>query len=1298
MVWALRERSMPKTISEITAALLNGENVRGVVLPNSTQRRMLRFLLESPERSQGPFRDDFIQALKDTFNAPDVTTSSEEGEAGAAEAGSCKDEKAGTESANAKPTTPPRWLLHRIEAAGVGGVTRHGAKPFVLDVQGESLAIDGFNGQGKSSLISLIMMGLTGHRIGPHGPSEAACVARQVREVDGKRTAKWPPAVSYPSEFDDFLTVEPSATIRLTFRDEEGNEHFIERKLTREGISPARPVLPPGVTPLCVELSVLVPNRIAHVRVGEETRLVEVLVELIGLEPLRLLGEHATALCHGSKNFVGFPKKAELDNARTAAQAKVDELMASDVARAAELPWTSISAAMGDSKFSERVKEIRDALQKKKSELFIGVTVATSLDLSRPEDVNKVQRAVAEASALLGENLLRSLPSMAAVSQIGALSKPESLQAAQAAVALAQTALEVARGARDRQLKDNRLRLKAVAARWHAEHHPDAETVDACPLCDRSFEAPHEAGSLAIELAELRTEGEEVTRSFEDACRIIEMTLSEALNACGCSTALPAAPIRGLLDELAQTLENSGALGLILSAPRGRALDQIRASADSLLQPPSISDEVDGSPAERGILTAISGAGHAIRLAVAWPEARPLLTMVREEILGKQGADGSYAPGTLLHSLEAVTKASREAAPIDAAIRSLDDAAQAHGRWRDLEAERELRHSIAAAIEPLKGLTRLVDEEAREALELVTEDTVELFNRIYAGGQLDLSGAVLERRSSLMVEGRFGEALLDASHIANTSWLRAFLWAFALTLRSHFVEGMGYDPMPLLLMDDPQATFDHCNERQWAQLLAEMVAAPNGGKPQAQLLVTSYDDRLFDLMKMHGGFAGRRAAVCGLSPETGVLRVIDGDLHKRCWDAFKADRRPETARDYIAEVRNVTEGKLGIILHVYGIKTSMATLKDYMAALESRKEMPFFSSPEVQKVMNTLRTARAFISAINASHHEADRKTLTAIDAEAVQTTWQKLDDQLEAANILARRFEFYGPRQISPETVLPFPQVNRFEPATEVSNSDFVLSGRVAAATDGRVTVGEADEGEQRRFVRHCAVRMLADTLAPIAVAGDILILRKYGKPKDDDLVVADVDGVLRARRLRMAGGTSKMITLLAEPNGPSGEPPLVIGSAGEEIRIVDGVLFSTSKVVRGSPSLGEAEDVGRQVDIMVHAGREGSVWQVDGDSAVPVALDGQFLLVGAPVRRPEELRALDSTPVFATVESGENEPERYFKRLRLAGTVVVLESIETSGRFPPIVCGLTDSLGLPTLVQVAPVKGVLFQCSAQS
>lgn len=1285
---------MPRTISEITGALLRGDNIRGVILSNAIQRRMLQFFLRSEDRSEGPFRPEFVQLLKSAFaeEGPDDavvnvarpdTAQSEETDRRLADA------------ATSGPDMPPRWSLHRIEATGVGGVTRHGAGEFVLDVCSESLAIDGFNGQGKSSLASLVMLALTGHRIGPHGPTAAANAALPVREADGKRSAKWPPAVAYPDQFSDFLTAEPSATIRLIFEDGAGNEHVTERVLTREGIRPAEPVLPRGVTPLCVELSVLVPNRIAHVRVGEETRLVEVLVELIGLEPLRLLGEHVAALCHGNKNFVGFLKKGAIEAARAEAVVAVTALVVSDTVKD-ELPWSSAVTALGDPCFSECAQKARSAMLQKKADLFTDVTVAPSLDLSRPEDITKVQQASAEAEALLGESLLRRLPSMAAISQINALSSPAGLRGADAALATAHTELEKARRARDRQIKDNRLRLKALAARWHADQHPGFGAVDECPLCDRPFGPSAECKSLAEELGALRQEGDEVTRSFEDACRIIEMTLSEAMTASGCSTVLPADPVRSLLEDLAKELRESAALSLILSAPRDAALDRLQLVAQSLPQPLAAGDEAELSHEVR-ILAAISNAGHAIRLARGWPEAKRALSTVREEILGRRADDGTCAAGTLMHSLEAVTMVARQAAPIDAAIQLIEQATRAHARWHELQTERELRQRIVSAIEPLKGLTRLVEEEAREALSAVTGGTVELFNQIYAGGHLGLSGAVLDRRSSLMVEGQFGEALVDASLVANTSWLRAFLWAFALTLRSRCIEAIGHNPMPLLLLDDPQATFDHCNERQWAQLLAEMAAQPVNGLADAQLLVTSHDARLFDLMELHGGFGGRRAAVCGLCPRTGILRVIDGGRHAREWDAFNGDPRPETAQRYIEEIRNLTESKLGIILHVYGIRPPKATLKDYMAAMESKKEMPFFSSPEVRRVMEMLASAKSFTNAINASHHDAERRTLGELDARAVHKTWQKVDDLLDAAYVLARRFQFYGPRQITPATVLPFPPITRFAPASEVANSNFAISGRVAAATDGRVIFGEADADrwKQHRFVRHSAARVLADSLAPIATVGDILILRNFGTPRDGDLVVADIGGIVRARRLRIAAGDSGMVALLAEPNGPGGEPPLIVESACDEMRIVEGVLYAASAPASALLSVHEVEDLGRSIDVTSYAGPGGSVWQIDGDSAVPVALSGQLLVVGAAVENEDALHALDGTPVFATIEGRGGDPEQYFKRLRLAGTIVVLESIESSGRFPPIVCSLADTSVLPRLMKIAPVKGVLFPYS---
>ncbi len=96
-----------------------------------------------------------------------------------------------------------------------------------------------------------------------------------------------------------------------------------------------------------------------------------------------------------------------------------------------------------------------------------------------------------------------------------------------------------------------------------------------------------------------------------------------------------------------------------------------------------------------------------------------------------------------------------------------------------------------------------------------------------------------------------------------------------------------------------------------------------------------------------------------------------------------------------------------------------------------------------------------------------------------------------------------------------------------------------------------------------------------------------------------------------------------------------------------------------------------------------------VDGDSAEPHALDKQFLIIANPMPVPEACKKLEGQPVIAEDSSG----SRYFKRLRSGGEgVVILESLEIGGDFPPIV--LADKPGSALRIQtIWPVLGVLFE-----
>jgi hypothetical protein len=96
-----------------------------------------------------------------------------------------------------------------------------------------------------------------------------------------------------------------------------------------------------------------------------------------------------------------------------------------------------------------------------------------------------------------------------------------------------------------------------------------------------------------------------------------------------------------------------------------------------------------------------------------------------------------------------------------------------------------------------------------------------------------------------------------------------------------------------------------------------------------------------------------------------------------------------------------------------------------------------------------------------------------------------------------------------------------------------------------------------------------------------------------------------------------------------------------------------------------------------------------VDGDSAEPHALHKQFLIIANSMPVSQAIKTLDGQSVIAEDYSG----SRYFKRLRCGGAgVVILESLEIGGDFPPIV--LADKPGSSLHIQtIWPVLGVLFE-----
>ena len=1243
---------------------------------------MMGFLLQSDERGSGPFADAYVAALKDAFLNSSVVA-----ETPAAPVNAIGDDR-----------ELPIWRLQRIEAEGFGGVNAHDGQKFVLDIAGDSFCVDGYNGQGKTSLASILAVGLTGQRFGLHGPSPAACLPSAVRSsVNRTTTSRWPSAVAYPATFEELSITEPRAKVRLGFADQSGETHIIDAEITERGFNPSRPHLPPGVPELLVELAILMPNRISHLRIDEDTRLVEVLVQLIGLDPLRAMGEHVMALCHGSKNFAGSPRTADIKKAKDTLIAALRQLsvpnpMLTGTLDASEL----LKNVQADIDIDEALDRTIEKLRDKKTVLFAAVTVDVSLDLAKWEHQAQLQQSVGRLRTKLDARNLGTLPAMQFLRKLNALNRPEVLDAVENAAATAELALQNAERDRERQLTDRRLRLKAAAAEWHREQHPQDSPVDECPLCERALTDDSTLRKLGVEIRELRRDAERMRRTFGEACAVSRTDLARTLAELEAPATLPQDPLMDFADQFSAMLRDDSDLDLMLSRPRQHALDEIATQIARLPPAPSLHSmtTMAAVPQEAELRMAIAEARRLAALIVWWPTVQPGLAALREGTLGKQDEQGVWTQDTLGAALEHLLALVAAAAPIDEALRHIEAARQAGATLTALRAERLLRSRIVDAIEPLKGLASLVDDEARTALSEVASITRRWFSDVYYASTLELEGAAITRKGVLEIEGVLGGVLLDATLVANTSWLRAFLWAFVFALRQHTIERLGHNPFPLLLLDDPQATFDNSHERQWAILLARMTSGTAPPETTAQLFVTSHDPKLFDLMAQYGEYSGRRAAVHGLDMTTGCLRVLDGTAPERDWAAFQVDRRPETAQNYIAGVRILVEARLALILHAFGIVVPRAQLNSLINEIDRRKDWPYYSSGPIRDLIDMLRIEKGFRETLNASHHAEDRHKLSEPDAKRVHECWSKLRNILELAGAEVRRLEFFGPRKLPLEAgradsarVIRLPVTARVKPAR------LTVQGKVAAATDGRVSLGTDATAHALGFPNHGAVRLLADTLSPVASVGDILLIRLYHEPRDGDLVVAEVGGVLRARRVRFVDGDPEQAVLIATGEAPlATPPPIIVRPSPNGMRIIDGVLHERRRWTADHSLPGEAGETTEEIDLTAYCGTGSSIWQVSGDSASPVALDGQFLLVGSPTSSREAVMSFDGEMVLAEVESTADEPERYLKRLRWTPAMVVLESIENGGNYPPVLCSPHSKGLFPTLLRVAKVNGILF------
>ena len=295
-------------------------------------------------------------------------------------------------------------------------------------------------------------------------------------------------------------------------------------------------------------------------------------------------------------------------------------------------------------------------------------------------------------------------------------------------------------------------------------------------------------------------------------------------------------------------------------------------------------------------------------------------------------------------------------------------------------------------------------------------------------------------------------------------------------------------------------------------------------------------------------------------------------------------------------------------------------------------------------------------------------ETITVREAKQIYGFWR--ETLFPAVHRVWEEYRFLQKSIVGETAAIPLPVNCNHKPprSTVLAAVQPAILGRVSAYSDGRaasaIRIDHLSNGDAVDLSARAAYRLAKDTLSPVARVGDILLTRLDGQCRAPNLIVEDRGTYRVARRWLEYAAVPALAVLAASSSNPREVPPAIISRAeGANRRKIIGVLFAADQLQPGDRVDPDTEatsldaDNGMVADLIADT----DVFQVQGSSAEPIALDRQYLLAkSAKDDLPKSLDELDGKPVIAE----DSEDCAFFKRLRvLDARSVILESLDKTG-----------------------------------
>ncbi len=1287
---------MSLSLSEAKQQLLSGKSLSwakygdhkagSVHLENAGARRLFHYLLSCnqlkvAEASETLF-DDLIAAWENTAFDPADTI---------------------TPSKSVSATGP--WRLARVETSGFGGLNFVDGPTFVMPFEGENWCLEGQNGSGKTSVASAIIWALTGYRCRDQdGLVLEQGVRTPVYDESGAKIGDWPAVVAYPTSPAE-LAGTAETWVRLTFHDPDGNVAEAYRRLV------APPDVDPDIKskidpellamPQLLEVGLLMPARLSRIGFGEKSQSIYEAVKLLtGLDQLASIAEGASNFSHKAKRF----RKYAVDNGIDAIETKLELYIARAIEESKKVGFDlKIVGKREEKEYAQELRGIAQSAAKQAAKHLevLESDIADNLDTNIASDRTNIKNAVSRARGILQESS-KGVVVFDAWKALGVAQRDSRFQMVPDVLGRVKEELADAILWDKRQSEDHKLRLKALASRFfdpapHSHEDPD------CPLCESKLSG-EKRQALAAELTELKTAAETAERKLADVCVALEKKIHELLpqDLDAHFTLLVAMqPRDAFLAAAKERFSEAPPFSTVLIGMAELATELATTVSEKLPEfthveaPP----QFDVPSNAKDLLNYILEVERVFALVSWWQTHRDQFVAAWSELKGIAPDEGSVPVRSLEGKLGSLEAALEKATPLDDLAKALNEAAVEADKWLPVYERQLVREAIAEALKPLKDLRGLVATATASSISSLSTRMKAVLERIHFRERLSFEDAAISKKT-VHISGSFDKGVrIDASVVANSSWLRAILWSFIIALREQTIEAAEANPFPLLVLDDPQTSFDQRNKRKWAEEIARLGNTNSASLEAAQVLIITYERQFFQMLVNSEKLTGQQGLVVRLCDTSKVTTVIFGGSLARSYDDAVASNNDEKGHAYVGEVRTYCEGLLKIMLRAEGPEVCNMSIDQLAEIMKLRREgsVPPFTNPSFQKLLDLIAGGGGGkpMQFINEAHHNFDG-TIGVAQASDVRDFWEKkLQSQLHTCFKIFAEFEAYvgEPRLFSwMENVVDLPASN----AEEMKKNRLLHTGvATAAKTDGRagdglITMEDLPEAQQITLHNHTAYQVASSTLDPVADIGDIIIVSKYAKVRSRNLVVTAFENQLLARRYNETEVHPHVAVLTGQTTDPTTlvEPVIAPKERISPQKIV-GTLFAKSKLPI-PPKDENAEFIALTDTTVVRAMLQNAkLFKVSGRSAEPVALDGQFIMTHPIDMTTDITEQMSGRPVIAVDETG----ARYFKRFQPQGNMIVLESLNSDGMAPAELLSFEREQGFPKLSKLMEVVGVLFE-----